>query len=123
MKINKDELFDQVTAFLKRKGIDLQEGPYTRTIHKGCQVLADTINLSQQAIESAKTELERKLDQARQVIHQKTAPRKPPVYPASDSASASEAGRKGKVRRPPPRNKARRSSTSNRRTSKPPSKG
>jgi hypothetical protein len=80
-KIEKEELFGHVREFLKAKGIDLQEGSYTRTIEKGCQVLVDTINLSQQAMERAKVELERTLDQARQVIHQKTAPRKPPVQP------------------------------------------
>jgi hypothetical protein len=80
-KIEKDELFGHVRQFLKNKGIELQEGSYTRTIEKGCQVLADTINLSQQAMDRTKAELERKLDQARQVIHEKTAPRKPPVQP------------------------------------------
>jgi len=80
-KIDKDELFEHVSQFLKIKGVELQEGSYTRTIQKGCQVLADTVNLSQQAMERAKSGIERKLDQARQVIHEKTAPRKPPVQP------------------------------------------
>jgi hypothetical protein len=43
--INKDELFGHVCQFLKAKGIELQEGAYTHTIKKGCQVLADTISL------------------------------------------------------------------------------
>jgi hypothetical protein len=78
-KIEKDELFSHIRQFLKAKGIELQEGSYTRTIEKSCQVLADTINLSQQAVVRAKAELDRTLDHARRVIHEKTAPRKPPV--------------------------------------------
>jgi hypothetical protein len=80
-KIDKDELFNQVSQFLKSKGVELQEGSYARTIQKGCQLLADTINLSQQAMERARSEVEQNLERARQVIHEKTAPRKPPVTP------------------------------------------
>ena len=79
-KIDKDELFTQVNRFLKAKGIDLQEGgSYTRTVEKGCQLLADTINLSQQAVERAKAEIDKTVEHARDVIHQKTAPGKPPM--------------------------------------------
>src|SRR4051812_7481010 len=84
-KVDKDELFGHLTQFLKSKGIDLQEGAYTRTIQKGCDVLAETINLSQQAMDRAKTELEKSLDRAREVIHKKTAPRTPPVERAAAS--------------------------------------
>jgi hypothetical protein len=112
-KINKDELFTHVSDFLKARGIDLQAGSYTRTIEKGCQVLADTINLSQQALERAKIELEEKLERARDVIHKQTAPRKPPVMTqASSSASATGARTRkaGRVRKsgagsPSPRRK------------------
>lgn len=78
-KIDRDELFSHVSEFLKVKGVELQEGSYTRTIQKGCQVLADTINLSQQAMERAKAEIDKRVEQARQAIHEKTAPRKPPM--------------------------------------------
>jgi hypothetical protein len=76
--INKDELFSHVREFLKTRGIELQEGSYSRTIEKGCQVLADTINLSQQAVDRARSEVEKTLEKVRHSIHQKTAPRKPP---------------------------------------------
>jgi hypothetical protein len=76
--IRKDELYENVSQFLKTKGIDLKEGSYTKSIHAGCSLLADAINLSQTGIERAKTGLEKRLDQVRQVIHEKTAP-KPPV--------------------------------------------
>ena len=88
-KIDKDELFGHVSEFLKSKGVQLETGSYTRTIQKGCQVLADTINLSQQAMERAKSGFEKKIDQARQIIHEKTAPQKPPVQPQAAKASTS----------------------------------
>jgi hypothetical protein len=93
-RIKKDELFTHVSAFLKTRGIELQSGGYTTAIEKGCQVLADTINLSQQALERAKTGIEQNLDKAREIIHEKTAPRKPPVQrppgpePTAPSAAA-----------------------------------
>jgi len=86
-RITPEELFGHVRQFLQAKGIELQEGAYSRTLHKGCQFLTDTINLSQQAVERAKVELEKKLDRAREVIHQKTAPKTPPA-PAGPSEAA-----------------------------------
>ena len=79
--IQKDELYENISQFLKTKGIELKEGSYTKGIHAGCSLLADAINLSQTGIERAKTGIEKKLIQVRQVIHEKTAP-KPPVAPA-----------------------------------------
>jgi hypothetical protein len=76
--IQKDELYDNISQFLKNKGIDLKEGSYTKGIHAGCSLLADAINLSQTGLERAKTGIEKKFDKVRQVIHEKTAP-KPPV--------------------------------------------
>src|SRR3982074_2248973 len=77
--IEKDELYEHVSGFLKNKGIELKEGSYTKGIHAGCSLLADAINLSQTGLERAKTGIEKKFDQVRQVIHQKTAPPNPPV--------------------------------------------
>jgi hypothetical protein len=86
--IRKDELYENVSQFLKHKGIELKEGSYTKGIHAGCSLLADAINLSQTGLERAKVGLdktrdgiEKKLDRVRQVIHEKTAP-KPPVSAA-----------------------------------------
>lgn len=76
--IRKDELYENISQFLKNKGIELKEGSYTQGIHAGCSLLADAINLSQTGLERAKNGIEKKLDQVRQVIHEKTAP-KPPV--------------------------------------------
>ena len=75
--IQKDELYENISQFLKNKGIELTEGSYTKGIHAGCSLLADAINLSQTGIERAKAGIEKSLDQVRQVIHEKTAPKKP----------------------------------------------
>jgi hypothetical protein len=74
-KIDKQELYSHLSQFLKAKGVELQEGSYTRRIQHGCSILADTVNLSQQAFEKAKTVMDKRLDRMRQVIHEKTAPK------------------------------------------------
>lgn len=84
--INKDELYHNLNGFLKAKGIELTEGSYARTIQKGCSILADAINLGQQGLERAKTGIDNKLNQMRQAIHEKTAP-KPPATAASSASS------------------------------------
>ena len=71
--IRKDELYENLNQFLKSKGIELTEGSYTKGVHAGCSMLADAINLSQAGLERAKNELEKRFDQVRQVIHEKTA--------------------------------------------------
>src|SRR5262249_22068409 len=81
--IEKNELYENLRQFLKGKGVDLTEGSYSKGIHAGCSLLADAINLSQTGLELAKTELEKRVDQVRQVIHEKTAPRK--ARPASSN--------------------------------------
>lgn len=109
--IQKDELYENISQFLRTKGIDLKEGSYTKGIHAGCSLLADAINLSQTGIERAKTGIEKKLDQVRQVIHEKTAP-KPPVS-ATRSAPPPTPNGKPKTtttarRRPKPKAKRKR---------------
>ena len=95
--IQKDELYEHVGSFLRKKGIELKEGSYTKGIHAGCSLLADAINLSQAGIERAKAGLDRKLDQVRQVIHDKTAPKRrssqtarpvPPVVVSTKTGNA-----------------------------------
>src|SRR5579859_6411139 len=85
--IQKDELFGHLSSFLKARGIELKEGNYSQNIQKGCSILADTINLSQQGIERAQTEIEKRLDQMRQVIHEKTAPKQSAKAKASPQAA------------------------------------
>jgi len=73
--IEKDELYENLSQFLKTKGIEMKEGTYSKGVHAGCSLLADAINLSQTGLERAKEEIEKKFDQVRQVIHEKTAPK------------------------------------------------
>ncbi len=99
-KINQDDLYQNLSEFLKTKGIELTEGSYTNQIRRGCTLLTDAINLSQAGIKQAKTKIDKKLDQMRQVIHERTAP-KPPYTaaqsgnpPAEGEEAPSEAGAK-----------------------------
>jgi len=74
-QINKDEMFGNLRNFLKSKGIELQEGSYAEGIRKSCDMLADTVNLSQRGFENAKNAMGKGLDHLRQTIHECTAPR------------------------------------------------
>src|SRR5262245_36343382 len=90
--IEKDELYENLSQFLKGKGIELKEGSYSKGIHAGCSFLADAINLSQAGIERAKAGIDKGLEQVRQAIHEKTAP-KPPVNPFSTSGATAKGRR------------------------------
>ncbi len=85
--IEKDELFNHVSQFLKSKGIEFKEGSYAQGIQKSCGFLTDAINLSQQGIRQAKAGIDKKLDQMRRVIHEKTAPKPPVISPAAKPSS------------------------------------
>lgn len=86
--LSKDELFENLSGFLKTKGIKLTDGAYSHGIQKSCSILADVINLGQQGLQKAKVGLDQKVDQMRQVIHEKTAPKPPPMPPAAAAATA-----------------------------------
>ncbi|HYG35634.1 MAG TPA: hypothetical protein VEC99_12660 [Clostridia bacterium] len=73
--LEKDELFQNLSGFLKTKGIELREGSYAGRIRKSCALLSDAVNLGQEGFERAKGKIDTKLDQMRQVIHEKTAPK------------------------------------------------
>ena len=112
--LSQDELFNNLKGFLKDKGIELQEGSYSRGIQKSCSLLSDAINLGQQGLDRAKGGIDKKLDQMRQVIHEKTAPRTPPSSSAESarqsdskvtSAEAEDSKPKPKARRKPKRTK------------------
>ncbi len=112
--LNQDELFQNLRGFLKNKGIELQEGSYARGIQKSCSLLTDAINLGQQGLDRAKTKVDKKLDQLRQVIHEKTAPRTGSAPSATQATKASAepsapkpAARKARARKPSPKRKSR----------------
>jgi hypothetical protein len=88
--IDKDELYQNLSSFLKTKGIELTDGSYAHGIQKSCSLLADAINLGQQGFERAKTEVDKRLDQMRQVIHEKTAPKPPPTAQAPPAPATTE---------------------------------
>ncbi len=96
--IEKDELYEHLSQFLKAKGIEMKDGSYPAAIQKGCSFLADAINLSQKGISQAKEQIDKNLDRMRQVIHEKTAP-KPASKPAA-SPKAKAPGAKAKTARP-----------------------
>jgi hypothetical protein len=84
--IQRDELYEHLSGFLKGKGIELKDGSYANGIQKGCTLLADAINMSQKGLSRAKVGIDRKLDQMRQVIHEKTAPKQKPAGQAPRAA-------------------------------------
>ena len=72
--LERDELYQNLQGFLKAKGVELNEGSYSQKIQKGCDLLSDAINTSQKGLVRAKVEIDAKLGQLRQLIHEKTAP-------------------------------------------------
>lgn len=101
-KIDEKELFQHLTGFLKTKGIQLEQGPYTQRLQKGCEILADTVNLSQQAMERAKEQMDKHLEQVRQIIHERTAP-KPPHTKACSASAQSDNPASGQRKAPRPK--------------------
>ena len=95
--IQKDELYQHLSEFLKAKGVEMKDGSYPKAVQKGCSILADAINLSQKGITQAKVQIDKNLDRMRQVIHEKTAPK---------AASKTNGSPKSKVQSP--KSKARR---------------
>jgi hypothetical protein len=90
--IKAGELFGHVSRFLEAKGIELKQGAYTTRIEKGCSLLSSAINASQKSLKVAKTEAARKLDEMRQVIHEKTAPPAPVAGPSNPKKKAAATG-------------------------------
>ncbi len=91
-EINKEEMFGNLKSFLKSKGVDLQDGgDYTHHVRRGCDILTDTVNLSQRGYENAKGAMERGLDQLRQTIHERTAPKSQPTQAQSASTAQASA--------------------------------
>jgi hypothetical protein len=76
-QINKEEMFGNLKNFLKSKGIEVQEGAYAQRIRQGCEILTDSINVSQSTLKRAKSVMDQGLDQLRQTIHEQTAPKPP----------------------------------------------
>src|SRR5438552_1852098 len=98
-RIDEKELLQQLRGFFKSKGIELKEGVYTQGIQKGCELLADTVKLSQQAMERAKAQMDRQLDQMRRIIHERTAPKRPASQSAKSSRTKFSRSKTGSTKR------------------------
>ena len=85
--IEKHEIFENLSSFLKTRGIEMKAGSYSQGVQKACEILTDTVNLSQRGLERAKDTLDKNLDRVRQAIHEKTAP-KPAGNPRSQPKAA-----------------------------------
>jgi len=105
--INKDELYEHLSGFLKAKGIEMKEGSYTQRLQKGCNLLADAVNLGQKGLQKAKSEIDRKLDQMRQVIHEKTAPKTPSPAAGRENRPPTQRTVAAKAGKPAARRKAK----------------
>src|SRR6266498_3276214 len=99
--IKKDELFESLGDFLKLKGVELKDGAYAKRIRQGCDLLTDAINGTQKTVKHAKVEVDKKLDQLRQTIHEATAPKPSPAASAPKTHSAHAKKEKAKPRRRP----------------------
>jgi hypothetical protein len=96
--IQKDELYEHLSQFLKAKGVEMKDGSYPKAVQKGCSILADAINLSQKGITQAKVQIDKNLDRMRQAIHEKTAPK--PASKTNGSPKSKVQSPKSKARRP-----------------------
>lgn len=108
--LERDELYQNLQGFLKAKGVELNAGSYSQKIQKGCDLLSDAINTSQKGLVRAKVEIDAKLGQLRQLIHEKTAPAggsgsNAKTENAASAASTSQA--KTEQKRPTVRKKAK----------------
>jgi hypothetical protein len=93
-QINKEEMFGHLKSFLKSKGIEVQEGAYAQRIRQGCELLTDSVNVSQRTLRRAKSAMGKGLNQLRQTIHEQTAPKSPAaesVPPKKRPANATRA--------------------------------
>ena len=84
--IKKGELFRNLSGFLTTKGIELKDGVYVNRINHACGLLTDAINGTQKTVGRAKVEVDKKLDQLRQTIHEATAPKQNPAATGKQKA-------------------------------------
>ncbi len=110
--LQQNEVYEHLSGFLKAKGIELTQGTYSSAIQKSCSFLTDAINLGQRGFKKVATEVDTKLDQMRQVIHEKTAPKPPKTAtaPAHPGAPKPKASKTAAADPPTPRGPSKKSS-------------
>lgn len=69
--IEQGELYQHLSGFLKKKGVELHEGPYPGRLEQVCRLLTETINATQGTLERAKKGVDRGFEQVRQVLQKK----------------------------------------------------
>ena len=104
--IKKEEMFGNLKNFLKSKGIEGQEGSYADGIRKGCEILTDTVNMSQRALERTKSAVDEGLEKARQTVHEYSAPK------AAGAKTTASASSKAQTKSAPGKNPAAKTTTS-----------
>ena len=76
-KLRQNDLFNHIDQFLKDKGIEIREAaPLGSRLKTGCQLLTETINHAQGTLGKARDHMDDRLDKMRNIIHEKTAPKK-----------------------------------------------
>jgi len=94
--LEQNEIFQNLSGFLKLRGIELKEGSYAQGIQKSCELLTNAINLGQESLERAKVEFDKSMEHMRGIIHEKTAPKPPKTAPAPAPAPQPKAPRAAK---------------------------
>lgn len=115
--IAKDELFEHLGDFLKRKGILLEKGSYTRRIRQGCNLLSDAINATQKTMVRARAEMDKSLTKLRTSLRKQAAKKKVAKKKAASRAGAQPPVLKTRARKKTAR-KAARKKTAARKTVK-----
>ena len=81
-KLRQNDLFNHIDQFLKDKGIEIREAaPLGSRLKTGCQLLTETINHAQGTLGKARDHMDDRLDKMRNIIHEKTAPKKASAAP------------------------------------------
>jgi hypothetical protein len=81
-KLRQNDLFKHIDQFLKDQGIEIREAaPLGSRLKTGCQLLTDTINNAQSTLGKARDHMDDHLDKMRNIIHEKTAPKKASAAP------------------------------------------
>jgi len=111
--IENHETYHHLSLFVKAKCSEMKQTSYSHCVHKSYEIFRDTINLSQRGLERAKVTIDKGINQVRQVIHEKTAPKRTANRPPSPNpmakakATVSKAVRKTPARKKPKSRKKR----------------
>ena len=114
-KIDANELYQNLSGFLRAQGVELKDGAYTERVRKGCHALTEVINTTQNTVDRARVTVDRNLDRLRQTIHDATAPQRPRTPGAPPpTPSTPRAARPTRPAQTPPKSPAKSSRPSRR---------